>query len=80
MLIQLIQKSTPSSVLLLTEFQMFAILPTNEDFCKDDAEWFTDLDAAYDSAFDWSVELSGSRVNVYEVRHGKFNKLTEVFA
>jgi len=59
---------------------MFAILPTNEDFCKDDAEWFTDLDAAYDSAFDWSVELSGSRVNVYEVRHGKFNKLTEVFA
>jgi hypothetical protein len=59
---------------------MFAILPTDEDFCKDDAEWFTDLDTAYDSAFDWSVELSGSRVNVYEVRRGKFNIIAKVFA
>jgi hypothetical protein len=59
---------------------MFAILPTDDDFCKDDAEWFNDLESAYDSAFDWSVELSGSRVNVYEVRRGKFNIVAKVFA
>jgi hypothetical protein len=59
---------------------MFAILPTDESFCKDDIEWYSDLDKAYDSAFDWSVELSGSRVNVYEVRRGKFNIIAKVFA
>ena len=59
---------------------MFAILRTSEDFCKDDAEWFSDLERAYDSAFDWSVELSGARVNVYEIYNGNFNKLAEVFA
>jgi len=60
--------------------QMFAVLPTSTDFCKDDAEWYTDLDQAYDVAFDWSVQLSGDRVNIYEVYRGKFIKLTEVFA
>jgi hypothetical protein len=59
---------------------MFAILPTSDDFCKDDAEWFNDLDVAYDAAFDWSVELSGARVNVYEHYAGKLNKVAEVFA
>jgi len=59
---------------------MFVILPTDESFCKDDAEWFNDLDKAYDSAFDWSVELSGARVNVYEHYAGKLNKIAEVFA
>jgi len=59
---------------------MFAVLPTSTDFCKDDAEWYTDLEHAYDVAFDWSVDLHGDRVNVYEVRGGKFIKLTEVFA
>jgi len=60
--------------------QMFAVLPTSTDFCKDDAEWYTNLDQAYDVAFDWSVQLSGDRVNIYEVYRGKFIKLTEVFA
>lgn len=59
---------------------MFAVLPTSTDFCKEDAEWYTDLEKAYDVAFDWSVELHGDRVNVYEVYQGKFIKLTEVFA
>jgi hypothetical protein len=59
---------------------MFAVLPTSADFCKDDAQWYTDLEHAYDVAFDWSVELHGDRVNIYEVVRGKFIKLTEVFA
>jgi hypothetical protein len=59
---------------------MFAVLPTSNNFCKDDAEWYTDLEHAYDVAFDWSVFLSGERVNIYEVRGGEFIKLTEVFA
>jgi hypothetical protein len=59
---------------------MFTILPTSGDFCKDDAEWFTDLEQAYDSAFEWSVELHGATVNVYEHYAGKFKKIAEVFA
>ena len=57
---------------------MFAVLPTS--LPQDDAEWYTDLDHAYDVAFDWSVDLSGERVNIYEVRGMNFIKLTEVFA
>jgi len=59
---------------------MFTILPTSGDFCKDDAEWFTDLETAYDCAFDWSVELHGACVNVYEHYAGKMSKIAEVFA
>jgi hypothetical protein len=59
---------------------MFAVLPTSFNFCKEDAEWYSDLEHAYDVAFDWSVELHGECVNVYEVCGGKFIKLTEVFA
>ena len=58
---------------------MFTILPT-EGFHKDDAEWFTDFEKAYDSALDWSVELHGACVNVYEHYAGKFKKIAEVFA
>ena len=57
---------------------MFAVLPTS--LPQDDAEWYTDLDHAYDVAYDWSVDLSGERVNIYEVRGMNFIKLTEVFA
>jgi len=59
---------------------MFAILPISEDFVKDDAEWFTDLERAYDSAFDWSVELGGVQVNIYEQYGGKLSLYTKVFA
>lgn len=59
---------------------MFAILPTSDDYCVADAEWFNDLDHAYDSAFDWSVELNGQQVNIYEDCQGKLNLITTVFA
>ena len=59
---------------------MFAVLPISEDFCKDDAEWFTDLEQAYDVAYDWSVDLSGCKVNIYESYGGKLNLYTTVFA
>lgn len=59
---------------------MFIVLPTSADFIQEDAEWFTDLEQAYDVAYDWSAELHGQRVNIYEFYAGKFNKLTEVFA
>lgn len=59
---------------------MFAILPVSSDFCKDDAEWFGNLESAYDSAFDWSVELNGTTVNIYEEYHGQLKLITSVFA
>ena len=45
---------------------MFAILPQTEDFVIDDAEYFNDEETAYDAAWDWSAELNGVRVNVYQ--------------
>jgi hypothetical protein len=45
---------------------MFAILPQTEGFILDDAEYFTDEESAYDSAWDWSAELNGVPVNVYQ--------------
>ena len=59
---------------------MFAILPVSDDFCKDDAEWFTDLEKSYDCAFDWSVELGGTTVNIYEEHQGQLKLITSVFA
>lgn len=59
---------------------MFVVLPVGDDFVKDDAEWFTNLEEAYDVALDWSVELHGQMVNIYEHYSGKFNKIAEVFA
>lgn len=59
---------------------MFAILPVSGDFCKDDSEFFADLETAYDSAFDWSVELNGTTVNIYEFYQGKYQLITSVFA
>ncbi len=59
---------------------MFAILPVSDDFCRDDAEWYTDLEQAYDSAFDWSVDLNGTVVNIYEEYQGNLRPLTSVFA
>jgi hypothetical protein len=59
---------------------MFAILPTSSAYIKEDAEYYSDLEIAYESALDWSVELDGETVNVYETYGGKFNKLYAVFA
>ena len=58
---------------------MFTILPAT-GCIKEDAEWFTDLENAYDCAFEWSVELGGVAVNVFEHYAGKFNKIGEVIA
>jgi hypothetical protein len=58
---------------------MFTILPA-KGFIKEDAEWYSDLETAYDCAFEWSVELGGASVNVFEHYAGKFNKIAEVVA
>lgn len=43
---------------------MFIACPVT--FILEDAEWFDDLGEAKESALDWSVELSGENVLVYE--------------
>lgn len=58
---------------------MFAILPT-EGYPKEEVVWYADFEKAYDAALGWSVDLHGSRVNVYEHYAGKMNKIAEVFA
>ncbi len=59
---------------------MFVVLPTGDDFIKDDAQWFGDLEFAYNSALDWSVELNGQCVNVYEHHGGKYIQVAKVWA
>jgi hypothetical protein len=59
---------------------MFAILPVSDDYVKDDSEFFTNLEIAYERALDWSVELNGATVNIYEHYQGKYNLITSVFA
>jgi hypothetical protein len=60
--------------------RVFAILPESDDFIFEDAEYFDDESKAYDSAFDWSVELSGVPVIVYDATNSKIIPLTKVFA
>lgn len=44
----------------------FAVCPQSDDFLfPDDADYFTTREEAIDSAFDWSVSLHGSAVNVF---------------
>jgi hypothetical protein len=43
---------------------MFVICPKSFDLI--DAEWFDNVYEAKDEALDWSVELSGENVIVYE--------------
>jgi hypothetical protein len=43
---------------------MFITCPVT--FILEDAEWFDDIDEAKENALDWSVELSGENVIVYE--------------
>ena len=59
---------------------MFAVLPTGEDYVQEDALFFIDLEDAYQEALDWSVQLDGRIVNVYEFYQGKFNNLTKAKA
>jgi hypothetical protein len=60
---------------------MFAILPQNGYIFESDAEFFNTEEEAYDSAFDWSVELNGATVNVCHVSHnGTVNVWAQVHA
>jgi len=38
----------------------------------EDAEWYDDIDAAKEDALDWSAELSGQNVFVYEAIEGNY--------
>jgi hypothetical protein len=49
---------------------MFIACPVT--FILEDAEWFDDIDDAKENALDWSVELSGENVIVYEAIEGNY--------
>jgi hypothetical protein len=49
---------------------MFVVCPVSFDL--EDAEWHDDLYAAKEDALDWSVELSGENVIVYEAVEGNY--------
>ena len=49
---------------------MFIACPVT--FILEDAEWFDDIDDAEENALDWSVELSGENVIVYEAIEGNY--------
>jgi len=62
---------------------MFVICPASFDLIE--AEWFDDLYDAKEDALDWSVELSGENVIVYEAQEDEdgsydFNKLCSICA
>ena len=62
---------------------MFLSCPVSFDLI--DAEWYDDVNDAKEDALDWSVELSGENVIVYEALEGKdgdyeFNKLCAICA
>ncbi len=62
---------------------MFVSCPVSFDLI--DAEWYDDVDNAKDDALDWSVELNGENVIVYEAIENddgdyKFNSLYSISA
>jgi hypothetical protein len=61
---------------------MFIACPVT--FILEDAEWYDDIDEAKENALDWSVELSGENVIVYEAINNEgdysFNKLYSICA
>jgi len=62
---------------------MFLSCPVSFDLI--DAEWFEDLDDAKEDALDWSVDLDGENVIVYEAIEGEsgeynFNRLCAMSA
>jgi hypothetical protein len=62
---------------------MFLSCPVSFDLI--DAEWYDDLDNAREDALDWSVELSGENVIVYQALESEdgayeFNKLYAISA
>ena len=61
---------------------MFVVCPVSFDL--EDGKWHDDLYDAKEDALDWSVELSGENVIVYEAVEGNygydFKPLTKVYA
>jgi len=57
---------------------MFLVLPATDQFTEDSARWFTDLDNAYDCAVEWSQQLQGQLVNLYELYCNKLSIVTQV--
>lgn len=62
---------------------MFLSCPVSFDLI--DAEWYQNVDDAKEDALDWSVELSGEKVIVYQALEGEdgeyeFNKLYAISA
>jgi len=62
---------------------MFVSCPVSFDLI--DAEWYDDVDNAKEDALDWSVELNGENVIVYEAIENddgdyKFNSLYSISA
>ena len=61
---------------------MYLSCPVTYDL--QDAEWFEDLQDAKDDAMDWSIDLNGEKVIVYEAIDGPygydFKPLTSIFA
>lgn len=66
-----------------TTSEMFLSCPVSYDLI--DAEWYQDVDDAKEDALDWSVELSGESVIVYQAEEGEdgeyeFKKLYSICA
>lgn len=62
---------------------MFIACPVHSDL--QDAEWYEDLYEAKENALEWSVELHGKDIVIYEAVDGKdgvydFNKLCHICA
>ncbi len=62
---------------------MFISCPVSFDLI--DAEWYENFDDAKEDAFDWSIELSGENVIVYEAIEEEdgdyeFKKLYSIYA
>lgn len=62
---------------------MYLSCPVSYDLI--DAEWYQDVDDAKENALDWSVELNGENVIVYQAIENDegeytFNKLYSIFA
>ena len=67
----------------LSLIPMFLSCPASFDLI--DAEWYQDVDNAKEDALDWSVELSGETVFVYQALEGEdgayeFSKLYAISA
>jgi len=60
----------PYNTPVVHQSTMFLSCPVTYDL--QDAEWFDDLDKAKETALDWSVELNGENVIVYQAIYGNY--------